>query len=54
MSIFQVSFAKLYRKITFQTELSSTLFGYNKADDSHTLFIDAEGTEEQVKNGHRA
>ncbi len=30
--------------------INITRVSYNKAVDSHTLFIDAEGTEEQLKN----
>ena len=32
-----------------QLKINITRVSYNKASDSHTLFIDAEGTEEQLK-----
>ena len=33
--------------------INITRVSYNKAVDSHTLFIDAEGTEEQLRNAPR-
>ena len=36
-------------KCFFQLNVNITRVSYNKAVDSHTLFIDAEGTEEQLK-----
>ena len=33
--------------------INITRVSYNKAVDSHTLFIDAEGTEEQLKKAKR-
>ena len=33
--------------------INITRVSYNKAVDSHTLFIDAEGTEEQLKKADR-